>query len=422
MRHVLLLAVLTLVTTTPAARAAEDKKRDDSDHVYLVMITLDDRSAEALLFDRLDNRQTRLREAAGFNTFDIPGRRKGKVLRITQRDVYFEHAGKRYVMHIGDKLSQALRQPLPEGTGVPVVKRAPAGKLGLAADRVRWDVMLEWLSDRSGMPVVAPSHPTGTLTVIPPVKDGVSGHSLAELVGLLTEHAAGRQFALVRREGSFLLAADGEPAGELRWATVLRVGPEEVVFRIGTNAYTARAGQLLEVSPERRLSADRAKELGIPGANDVPAPGDKREKSIDFKARKLPWRMALEQLADQTGLPVITYMLPTGTFTLEQPEKSDAVTRLATSEVLRVMNEALKSQHLVPIRRQAFITLVDAFDGAQVKVLRVQHGEAVLQRHHRAYLLRPTMSFAEALARPLTRERVEELRIQLDPQPGDPCP
>jgi hypothetical protein len=102
--------------------AAAEEKKPDVDvarFVYLTDITRDDRRSQAFLYDRYNNRTTRLRASRGFDSFRVVDENgkpivRGKVVRMTERDVYFEADEKFYVIHVGESLDEALRKPLPK--------------------------------------------------------------------------------------------------------------------------------------------------------------------------------------------------------------------------------------------------------------------------------------------------------------------
>jgi hypothetical protein len=101
----------------------EDQRENEIDltrFVYLTDITQNDRRTEAWLYDRATNRSTRLRSSAGFNSFKVSDEKgedlvKGTVVKLKDRDVYFKSDdNKYYVIHVGQSLEDALRNPLPE--------------------------------------------------------------------------------------------------------------------------------------------------------------------------------------------------------------------------------------------------------------------------------------------------------------------
>jgi type II secretory pathway component GspD/PulD (secretin) len=69
-----------------------------------------------------------------------------------------------------------------------------------------WGTVFRWLSDKTGLPVVADSRPTGAFTFVP--TPGRS-YRIPEIVDILNEALAGQRWILIRRQRSFaLLPAD----------------------------------------------------------------------------------------------------------------------------------------------------------------------------------------------------------------------
>jgi hypothetical protein len=86
--------------------------------VHLTDITKDDRRWEAFLYDRYNNRKTRLRAEAGFDSFRITDDAgeavvHGKVVRIEARDLVFRVNDKYYGVHVGQSLEEAMKKALP---------------------------------------------------------------------------------------------------------------------------------------------------------------------------------------------------------------------------------------------------------------------------------------------------------------------
>lgn len=96
------------------------RSKDDADviqFVYLTDITQTVSRTEAFLYDRYNNRKTRLRASAGFDTFRIRDSEgddvlQGKVIRINDRDLVIIVEEKYYVVHVGQSLREALEKPL----------------------------------------------------------------------------------------------------------------------------------------------------------------------------------------------------------------------------------------------------------------------------------------------------------------------
>src|SRR5205823_912441 len=85
--------------------------------VYLTDITFSPKRNEAFLYDRYNNRKTRLRKEAGFDSFKIldndgETRLRGRVIKIEPRDVVVSINEKYYDFHIGESLEETLKKPL----------------------------------------------------------------------------------------------------------------------------------------------------------------------------------------------------------------------------------------------------------------------------------------------------------------------
>jgi hypothetical protein len=92
---------------------------DPTRFIYLTEITDNGRRPEAFLYDRYNNRHTRLRASAGFDDFRVTDGQdlevvKGHVLRIDERDVLFQVDRKIYSMHVGENLEEAMRKALTD--------------------------------------------------------------------------------------------------------------------------------------------------------------------------------------------------------------------------------------------------------------------------------------------------------------------
>jgi hypothetical protein len=103
----------------PKEEEQPDNQLDLSRYVYLTDITQNDRRTEAWLYNRAAGTHQRLRSSAGFNSFLVTDDKgeplvKGTVVLLKDRDVYVKVEDKYYVIHIGQSLEDALRNPLPE--------------------------------------------------------------------------------------------------------------------------------------------------------------------------------------------------------------------------------------------------------------------------------------------------------------------
>lgn len=98
--------------------------------VYLTDITEGPKGFEAFLYDRYNNRKTRLRASSGFNRFRVTDEAgdalvEGQVVRIDTRDVVFLADGKHYALHVGQNVGEALHKPLSAGE-LSALTRSPA--------------------------------------------------------------------------------------------------------------------------------------------------------------------------------------------------------------------------------------------------------------------------------------------------------
>jgi type II secretory pathway component GspD/PulD (secretin) len=76
----------------------------------------------------------------------------------------------------------------------------------------------------------------------------------------------------------------------------------------------------------------------------------KASKDFTFEMQNKPWRNVLEWLADQSGLPLSTSAMPTGTFTFIPPKGSSH--RFTLPEVIDILNESLGKRKYILIRRE----------------------------------------------------------------------
>jgi hypothetical protein len=71
---------------------------------------------QAFLYDRVNNKKTRHRTSAGFDSFrvsDDDGNTlvRDKVVRIDARSLIFTADNRYYELHIGDSIAQAMQKP-----------------------------------------------------------------------------------------------------------------------------------------------------------------------------------------------------------------------------------------------------------------------------------------------------------------------
>lgn len=92
---------------------------DVTEFVHLTDITRNERKTEAFLYDRYNNRTTRLRASAGFNAFRVLDNDgevlvQGTVVQVEEREVVFKVGEKYYTIHVGQSLQEVLEKPLKD--------------------------------------------------------------------------------------------------------------------------------------------------------------------------------------------------------------------------------------------------------------------------------------------------------------------
>jgi hypothetical protein len=85
--------------------------------VYLTDISHDDKYLEGHLYNRWENRDTRLRKIPGFDFFSIRDNNgtllvSGKVIYMDARELVFEAEEKLYRLHVGQNIEEAMKQPV----------------------------------------------------------------------------------------------------------------------------------------------------------------------------------------------------------------------------------------------------------------------------------------------------------------------
>src|SRR5438105_2663572 len=81
----------------------------------------------------------------------------------------------------------------------------------------------------------------------------------------------------------------------------------------------------------------QAPPAAVPAAPSKPA-----QKKIKFEKRSQPWGQVLEWLSDQSGLPLITKTMPTGTFSFVGSKSGN--NEYTLPEVIDIINEALLTE------------------------------------------------------------------------------
>jgi len=111
----------------------------------------------------------------------------------------------------------------------------------------------------------------------------------------------------------------------------------------------------LAAAPNAHLASPQIEESDQP--TEKPEPAEPLEKIYQFEMRNKPWGAVLEWLADQTGLPVMTNLKPSGKFTFVGPKSA---LRYTMGGILDLLNEGLANQKLILIRDHLAIRLAPA--------------------------------------------------------------
>ena len=95
-----------------------------------------------------------------------------------------------------------------------------------------------------------------------------------------------------------------------------------------------------------------------PARGGVAPGGDLGQKKVAFEMRDKPWGLVMEWLAKESGLPFYSGIAkPTGTFTYVGPAGLEQKT---ISEVIDILNDALRPQKYIILRHNQAITVVPA--------------------------------------------------------------
>lgn len=114
------IASKNIFTGPPLPPATPEPTGDEvevTQFVHLTDITHNALRSEAFLYDRYNNRKTRLRAEPGFDSFRVQDGEgetllRGRVIRIDQRDLVFRVDENYYSIHVGQSLEEVLKSPL----------------------------------------------------------------------------------------------------------------------------------------------------------------------------------------------------------------------------------------------------------------------------------------------------------------------
>jgi type II secretion system protein D len=94
------------------------------------------------------------------------------------------------------------------------------------------------------------------------------------------------------------------------------------------------------------------------GGKRAAAPASQTEKTFGFDKREEGWNQVMVWLADISGMPLITQLKPTGTFTFIPPRSG--ANKYTLGQIVDILNDALTAQKMVLIRRPQSWTIVAA--------------------------------------------------------------
>src|SRR5262249_43402044 len=85
------------------------------------------------------------------------------------------------------------------------------------------------------------------------------------------------------------------------------------------------------------------------------------EKRITFAFRDAPWIKVMEWLADNSGIPVNTPVLPTGTYNFVPPmDGKGKPMKFTVPEIIDIINNGLEAKKFILLRKESGFTVIDA--------------------------------------------------------------
>jgi type II secretory pathway component GspD/PulD (secretin) len=377
--------VAGLCTHVPADGQDIQPRIDLKRVTRLTQISRSENNSRATLHvkDPFNNSEIPLSSAEADNRFVIrdsegSAQFEGTVVHIGARDVIFGSEGKEYAVHLGRSVAEALENPLTPAQVEAIKKQTPpqppAKTYAFEMRDKPWGAVLEWLTDQTGLRNVSSHFPYGSFTFISP---GNKTYTLPELIDILNEALIQQGYYIIRRDQSFAVVPTAEPIDP----TLLpRVSPSELdqhgnnelvtmtvplgdldagevvadvrrlLGRFGSVSVISRNNQLLLQDTVRNLKrvVDVLNEMKK--QQEPKAPG----KTVSLEFRSSTWADVFAWLTEQTDLPVVREVKPTGTFTfVSAPSKAYSI-----PEVIDILNEGLLVQKLLLIRRDHSFALV----------------------------------------------------------------
>src|SRR5262249_53610495 len=203
---------------------------------------------------------------------------------------------------------------------------------------------------------------------------------------------------------------------------VLRIVPTAIFFEKGSGVYRLSVGrQTIAEALAAPLSKKLVDELGLRGSSSTEPTVQLPTDRIAFRMKHVRWDWALDWLAEVTALDCKSAVKPpTGTFSFDPPIGKELKT-YTKDEIIQIFQKALEGEGYALIRQDNALVLLPRDEFLPIldrgKLLRIEGKEIYFQVGPQAYVMRAGETFAEALLRPLTKERVGELGLKLAPAP-----
>src|SRR6185369_12229845 len=75
-----------------------------------------------------------------------------------------------------------------------------------------WSQVIDWLRDLTGLPIIGPHRPTGTLKLAPPMHLGPTNkYTVGEIIDILNDALLDQKLIILRREASIMIWPADEP-------------------------------------------------------------------------------------------------------------------------------------------------------------------------------------------------------------------
>jgi len=246
---------------------------------------------------------------------------------------------------------------------------------------VRWDDVIKWYSETSGLGAINPVKPEGRVTVTPPAD---KRFTLGEITDIINEKLASQKLLLLRGTKSFTIVPSDEkipdtaiphielselsdrgmtelvevdiPVPESLTAEIQECVPELKKLLSPLGRVVFAKGKRLTVSDTAgniRRIVDVLHPREKPGEGD-PRVSTSESKKFTVRMQNVPWSEVLAWYAKESGLAAEYIEKPTGTITLFTP----AGKAYTLAEITDLINDALMQQKYLLIRKAHSFTLV----------------------------------------------------------------